>query len=50
MSSGHGDGFEWGMLAGKMSAMRWVLGEDWDSTLDTSKPLPNARVLRARAI
>jgi hypothetical protein len=27
--------FEWGMLSGKMSALRWVLGEDWDSTLDT---------------
>lgn len=26
--------FEWGMLNGKLSAIRWVLGEDWDM-LDT---------------
>jgi hypothetical protein len=29
------DDFEWGMINGKMSALRWMLGEDWDSTLDT---------------
>jgi hypothetical protein len=23
--------FEWGMMNGKLSALRWVLGEDWDS-------------------
>ncbi len=22
--------FEWGMLNGKLSALRWILGEDWD--------------------
>lgn len=26
--------FEWGMLSGKLSAIRWVLGDDWDM-LDT---------------
>jgi hypothetical protein len=26
--------FEWGMWNGKLSALRWVLGEDWDF-LDT---------------
>ena len=26
--------FEWGMINGKLSALRWVLGEDWDM-LDT---------------
>lgn len=26
--------FEWGMMSGKMSAIRWVLGDEWDN-LDT---------------
>ena len=26
--------FEWGMWNGKLSTLRWVLGEDWDF-LDT---------------
>jgi len=24
------DDFEWGMINGKVSALRWVMGEDWD--------------------
>jgi hypothetical protein len=28
------DKFEWGMINGKLSALRWVLGDDWDM-LDT---------------
>ena len=28
------DTFEWGMLNGKLSALRWVRGDDWDM-LDT---------------
>lgn len=28
------DDFDWGMINGKLSAIRWMLGEDWDQ-LDT---------------